>query len=56
MMVTMKTRPDMIEGPEALERFRAAVRAILSVPKSAVSNPFGKRKQQKKKASRPKAN
>jgi hypothetical protein len=35
---------DMIEGPEAWTRFRDAVKKILTVQKSAVPNPFGKRK------------
>lgn len=49
---TMKAQVEMIEGPEAFTRFREAVKKLLSTPKSAVQNPFGKRKPQKKKPTR----
>jgi hypothetical protein len=55
MMVKVKSgSADMIEGPEAFERFRQAVNKVLSVPKSAIPNPFNKTKPPKKKAA-PKA-
>lgn len=39
--------PDMIEGPEAFERFREAAKKLVSTPKDAAGNPFGKRKKKK---------
>jgi hypothetical protein len=45
----MKTEPrEMIEGPEAFDKFRDAMKAILTVPKSALPpSPFKKWKPKK---------
>jgi hypothetical protein len=49
-MESMKTgTADMIEGTEAFERFREAAKKMLSVPKSAIPNPFGAGKVKSKK-------
>jgi hypothetical protein len=42
-------RPEMIEGQEAFDRFRTAVKATLTVPKNALPpSPFGQAGKTKK--------
>lgn len=51
-MKTVSGTADMVEGPEAFERFREAAKKMLSVPKSAIPNPFNKKKRKKKEPTR----
>jgi hypothetical protein len=44
--------PDMIEGTEAWDRFREAAKKMISVPKNAIPNPFGRKKKRPAKSAR----
>jgi hypothetical protein len=50
-MESMKRSAEMHEGPEAFTRFRAALKAVLKVPKSAMPpSPFKQSPAKKKKS------
>jgi hypothetical protein len=54
MMGIMKQPREMIEGPEAWERFQGAMRAAISVSKSAILKDEKRRVRASKKRAEPK--
>jgi hypothetical protein len=56
-LTLMKPNPEMIEGPEAWDRFRAAMKSIITVPKSALPpSPYKQSPSKTKKPASRKAN
>ena len=47
-METMKRHPEIKEGSQAADRFVRALKTVLSVPKSAIPNPFKKTPRKRK--------
>jgi hypothetical protein len=48
----MKSQAELTDGPEAFDRFKAAVKSVLTVPKDALPP---KPRREKKKTHKPKA-
>ena len=49
----MKPQPEMMQGPEARERFRNAMKALLGAPRARCLRTHSESAQQKEKAGRP---
>jgi hypothetical protein len=46
MMKAMKVKPEMIEGPEAFERFQRAMKAVLAVPHAEIQRQIEEQRKQ----------